>query len=60
VVADLTARTLAFVDAHNGITTQQFKDLMGQSRKFVIPFLEYLDGQKVTLRVGEKRIRRAR
>ena len=29
---------------------------MGQSRKFVIPLSEYFDREKVTLRVGEKRL----
>jgi selenocysteine-specific elongation factor len=56
----LVQRTLAFVDEKGGITTQEFKDLMGVSRKFVIPFLEHLDDTRVTLRVGEKRVRRAR
>lgn len=54
----LVARTLDFLDRHGGITTQQFKDLMGESRKYVIPFLEHLDDTRVTLRVGEQRVRR--
>ena len=33
-----------------------FKDLAGVSRKYAIPLLEYLDGQKVTARVGDKRV----
>jgi selenocysteine-specific elongation factor len=32
--------------------------MVGQSRKFVIPLSEYFDREKVTLRVGEKRILR--
>jgi len=54
----LVARTLALIDEKNGITTQEFKDLMGESRKYVIPFLEHLDDTRITLRVGEKRLRR--
>ncbi|MEW5853944.1 MAG: selenocysteine-specific translation elongation factor [Myxococcota bacterium] len=55
----LVARTLAFIDEKGGITTQEFKDLMGETRKYVIPFLEHLDDARITLRVGEKRVRRS-
>jgi selenocysteine-specific elongation factor len=34
----------------------EFKDLTGLSRKFALPLLEYLDGQRVTRRVGDERI----
>jgi selenocysteine-specific elongation factor len=34
----------------------QFKDLLGLSRKHAVPLLEYLDGQRVTIRAGDLRI----
>ncbi len=40
------------------IDAQGFKTLTGLSRKFSIPLLEYFDRQKVTIRVGDKRILR--
>jgi selenocysteine-specific elongation factor len=40
------------------ITTQEFKELVGATRKHVIPLAEYFDREKVTLRVGEKRVLR--
>jgi selenocysteine-specific elongation factor len=40
------------------ISTQSFKEMVGQSRKYVIPLSEYFDREKVTLRVGEKRVLR--
>jgi selenocysteine-specific elongation factor len=43
---------------HREITPIEFKDLLGVSRKFAIPLLEYFDGQKVTIRVGDKRVLR--
>jgi selenocysteine-specific elongation factor len=58
VVADLRARLIAFLDAHKTITAQQWKDLTGASRKYTIPFAEYFDAEKLTLRVGEIRRRR--
>jgi selenocysteine-specific elongation factor len=33
-----------------------FKSLTGLSRKYAIPLLEYLDLEKITVRVGEKRV----
>ena len=35
-----------------------FKDLFGVSRKFAIPLMEYFDAQRVTVRVGERRVLR--
>jgi selenocysteine-specific elongation factor len=43
---------------HHEITPIEFKDLLGVSRKYAIPLLEYFDGQKITMRVGDKRILR--
>jgi selenocysteine-specific elongation factor len=33
-----------------------FKDLLGVTRKYAIPLLEYLDQQRITRRVGDERI----
>ncbi len=40
------------------ITLAAFRDLSGTSRKYALPFLEYLDTLGVTRRVGEKRVLR--
>jgi selenocysteine-specific elongation factor len=37
------------------ITTPQFKDMTGASRKYVIPLMEYFDKTNVTIRVGDTR-----
>ncbi|MBS1150744.1 MAG: selenocysteine-specific translation elongation factor, partial [Myxococcaceae bacterium] len=54
----LEDRLVNHLKAQQEITTQQFKELTGLSRKFLIPLAEYFDAQKVTLRVGEKRVLR--
>jgi len=54
----LRQRLVAHLEAAQAIDTQAFKTLVGQSRKFAIPLSEYFDRQKVTLRVGDKRILR--
>jgi selenocysteine-specific elongation factor len=38
------------------IDVSAFKDLIGVTRKYAIPLLEYLDQQRVTRRVGDERI----
>ncbi|HEY7405906.1 MAG TPA: selenocysteine-specific translation elongation factor [Candidatus Angelobacter sp.] len=38
------------------IDVPTFKDLIGVTRKYAIPLLEYLDQQRVTRRVGDERI----
>lgn len=57
-LAELRSRLVAHLQEHKDITTQGFKELVAQTRKFVIPLSEYFDREKVTLRVGEKRILR--
>jgi selenocysteine-specific elongation factor len=38
------------------IDVGKFKDLIGVSRKYAIPLLEYLDRERITRRVGDERI----
>ena len=40
------------------IIPTDFRDVCGLSRKFLIPLLEYFDSEKVTIRVGDKRVLR--
>ncbi len=37
-------------------TVPEFKELFGISRKYAIPFLEFLDRKRVTRRMGDKRV----
>jgi len=48
-------RLSAFFYGKPEMTVAEFRDTLGTSRKFAIPFLEYLDSSKITLRVGEIR-----
>ena len=54
-VARLKAELVEFLKSNGEITTPQFKEMTGVSRKFVIPLIEYFDAKKVTLRVGDSR-----
>ncbi|MEW6053500.1 MAG: selenocysteine-specific translation elongation factor [Nitrospirota bacterium] len=37
------------------MTVAEFRDVLNTTRKYALPFLEYLDSSKVTLRVGDVR-----
>ena len=54
-VDDLKTRLVDFLKSHGEITTPQFKEMTGASRKYVIPLIEYFDSRNVTLRVGDSR-----
>ena len=44
------------IKADGSITLADFRDLLGTSRKYAVSFLETLDNQGVTKRLGDKRI----
>jgi len=52
---DLRKRLVDFLVANEEITTPQFKEMTGASRKYIIPLLEYFDAKNVTIRVGDSR-----
>ena len=55
---DLRRRVLAHLSEHGSIDAQSFKELTGLTRKFAIPLLEYFDRERLTLRIGDKRVLR--
>jgi len=44
-------------EGRGAITVGDYKDLLGLSRKHVIPLLEYFDSQRITARSGNERVR---
>jgi selenocysteine-specific elongation factor len=54
-IGDLEQRLVAFLEENGEITTPQFKEMTGASRKFVIPLLEFFDARNVTIRIGDSR-----
>ena len=55
---ELRGKLVAHLSAHGAIDAQGFKELTGQSRKFTIPLAEWFDKERITLRVGDKRVLR--
>jgi len=54
----LQEKLVAHLQETGEIIPPQFRELTGLSRKYMIPLLEYFDQEKVTIRVGEKRVLR--
>jgi selenocysteine-specific elongation factor len=54
-IENLKEQLVAFLKEHGAITTPQFKDMTGASRKYVIPLAEFFDATRVTIRVGDNR-----
>jgi selenocysteine-specific elongation factor len=54
-VEDLRNRMVDFLKQNKELSTPQFKEIAGVSRKFLIPLLEYFDARNVTIRVGDIR-----
>jgi selenocysteine-specific elongation factor len=54
-IDDLKKRLVAFLRDKGAISTPEFKEMTGASRKYVIPLAEYFDANNVTIRVGDTR-----
>ncbi|TMD87192.1 MAG: selenocysteine-specific translation elongation factor [Chloroflexi bacterium] len=49
----------AHLAEHRTLTVAAARDLLGSSRRYILPLLEWLDAHKVTRRVGDDRILRS-
>jgi selenocysteine-specific elongation factor len=54
-IEKLKKKLVEYLEARGEISTPQFKEMTGASRKYVIPLAEYFDSTNVTLRVGDVR-----
>jgi selenocysteine-specific elongation factor len=52
---DLKEHLVAYLKEKGHITPQEWKDLVGATRKYTIPLAEFFDREKVTIRVGDER-----
>ena len=54
-ISDLQSRLVAYLKSNGDISTPEFKEMTGASRKYTIPLLEYFDSANITIRVGDNR-----
>ncbi|MGC1380017.1 MAG: SelB C-terminal domain-containing protein, partial [Candidatus Baltobacteraceae bacterium] len=59
-IASIRARVESHLRAHERMTAAEFRDLLGTSRKYAVPLLEWLDARGVTIRNGDYRTLRKR
>jgi selenocysteine-specific elongation factor len=51
------ARLVAYLQEHHKMTAAEARDVIGTSRKYILPLLEHMDERHITRRVGDERIR---
>jgi selenocysteine-specific elongation factor len=54
--AQMLEAIVAFLRKHNSAGASELRQLLGTSRRVIIPFLERLDRDGVTRRIGDKRV----
>jgi len=57
-LGEIQAKLVAYLQQNREIGPGDVKDLLGVSRKYAIPLMEYFDTQRVTVRQGERRVLR--
>jgi selenocysteine-specific elongation factor len=57
-IDELRRRLLAHLREYGSIDPSAYKDLVGQTRKFTVPLMEYFDTEKLTIRRGNVRVLR--
>ncbi|WP_243374988.1 selenocysteine-specific translation elongation factor [Geotalea sp. SG265] len=57
-IATIREKLTTYLKDKGEIIPQEFRELTGLSRKFMIPLLEFFDQEKLTIRVGDKRVLR--
>jgi selenocysteine-specific elongation factor len=54
-IAQIRERIVTHFRDHERMTAAEFRDLLGTSRKYAVPLLEWLDSHEVTIRNGDYR-----
>ena len=58
IVETIKADLRKYLEEKKEITMAEFRDIARTSRKFAVPIMEYFDSQKLTQRIGDKRVLR--
>jgi selenocysteine-specific elongation factor len=59
-IAAIHARIESYLRANRQMTMAQFRDLVGTSRKYAVPLLEWFDARAITVRSGDYRMLRSK
>jgi selenocysteine-specific elongation factor len=50
------AKLRVYLQAHGKITVAEARDLLGATRKYILPLLEHMDALRITRRIGDERV----
>src|SRR5438874_1553804 len=50
------AKLVAYLQEHHKMTAAEARDILGTTRKYILPLLEHMDERHITRRVGDERI----
>jgi len=53
---EMVERIVEHLKKHGKITVAEVRDMFQTSRKYALPFMEYLDGRGITRRIGDDRV----
>jgi selenocysteine-specific elongation factor len=53
---EMVGRLVSYLREHGTITVAQARDLLGTTRKYILPLLEHLDERRITRRQGDQRL----
>jgi selenocysteine-specific elongation factor len=56
ILREIVAKVTSYIREKGEITVGELRDLLKTSRKYALPLLEYFDREKLTRRVGDKRL----
>ena len=50
------SRLVAYLREHGKMTAAEARDVLGTTRKYILPLLEHMDERRITRRVGDERL----
>jgi selenocysteine-specific elongation factor len=53
---EAVARLIAYLREQGKMTASEARDVLGTSRKYILPLLEHMDERRITRRVGDERV----
>ncbi|MBO0794361.1 MAG: SelB C-terminal domain-containing protein, partial [Ktedonobacteraceae bacterium] len=56
VYREAVTQLAAYLKEHGKMTVAEARDVLGTTRKYILPLLEHMDGLRITLRRGDERI----
>lgn len=59
-IAGIHSRIEEFIDRNGRMSMAEFRDVIGTSRKYAVPLLEWFDSRAITVRSGDYRMLRTR